>query len=760
MKKLFLALILTSVITTLSFSQSGWYNTFFNNTSAISKILQRDSLNYYAFSFYSKYYYKSSNAGNNWSSIREYSLDSMLSIYDGLFINSLTGWIVGCSGTVNGGKILKTTNGGNNWFEQNTGDINYENRCLSFLNNNNGWVGGGGGVDGKLYKTTNGGDSWTSQVFSNSWRIFAVKFFDLNNGWIMGENAFLARTTNGGLTWIQKTINNIQPATYTFYRDLFPVSNNEAWALVVRNAGFIYSHLYKTTNGGDNWNLTYSYTDSLSTDANSMWNIKFQNISTGFGIGGYGFFVKTTNAGINWNRINTNSDLGFNTGLNTMFFSGNAEIFGAGGNPGYTYIIKSVNSGSNWTLKSLNRMLQFSQITFANNNCGFAISDTDSGKVYRTTNSGNNWDLSIEYTNYWFKKIEFANSSTGCAIISPNSYGNSNARILRTTNSGNNWYDVNTPSNITAFTIKFVNQQNGIIGCDSNRLFVTTNAGLNWNLVSLAHSIPFDIEGISFINNSTGWLSGHHFRFLAPGVYIRNILWKTTNSGSNWNIMYDSIGSLSNNIMQFVNENIGFKISNTGFNGYYKTTNSGTNWFNVPLAIYPSSGTLKFINQNTGWISGTSSNNRILLKTTNGGESWIYQINEYGSSIRSIYAFDENNAWFCGNYNSIYKTTDGGGIIGIEPISNSLPNHFSLSQNYPNPFNPTTIINYQLSASSNVSLKIYDITGKEISVLVNQKQTSGYYNVKFDGSNFPSGVYFYKITAEDFSETKKMILIK
>ena len=763
MKKIFLALVLSCILfyAPYSFSQSGWYNTFFNNTSSISKIIQRDSLNYFAFCYYGKYYYRSSNAGNNWTSYKEYSLDSVLSIYDGVFVNPLTGWVVGTNTTSYRNEILKTTNGGNNWFEQITGDISWENRCLSFLNAHTGWV-GGGAIDGKLYKTTNGGDNWIVQVFPNSGRLGSMKFYDANNAWIMGETAFLARTTNGGLTWIQKTINNVQPAMYTFYRGIFPINNNEAWALVVRNAGLIYSHLYKTTNGGDNWDLTYSYTDSLNTDAKSMWNINFVNFSTGFGMGGYSFIVKTTNTGNNWTRMDTHSDLGYSININTMFLSSNSEIFSSGGNSEFSHVLKSTNSGLNWSVKSRNTDYNFSQIEFVNNNTGFVITDSDSGRLYRTTNYGNNWDLSIGNSKYYFKKLSFANSSIGCVIGSPYAYANYNSKTLRTTDSGNNWSEINIPLYFSAFTIQFIDQQNGFIGCDSNRLLVTSNAGLNWNVVNLSHSIPFDIEGISFINNSTGWLSGHKTYSIYPNNFERNILWKTTNSGGNWNIIYDSIGIRRNYLIQFVTENTGFKTSNTGSKVYFKTINGGANWFSVSLPVYTDYWSFKFINQNTGWISGsTSTSNRVILKTTNGGNNWSFQlIEEYGSYIRSIYAFDENNAWFCGYNNSIYKTTDGGGVIGIEPVNNSLRKHFSLSQSYPNPFNPTTIINYQLSVSSNVSLKIYDITGKEISILVNQKQTPGYYKVKFDGSYLPSGVYFYKIFTEDFSETKKMILIK
>jgi hypothetical protein len=99
-------------------------------------------------------------------------------------------------------------------------------------------------------------------------------------------------------------------------------------------------------------------------------------------------------------------------------------------------------------------------------------------------------------------------------------------------------------------------------------------------------------------------------------------------------------------------------------------------------------------------------------------------------------------------------------ITVVHPISSEIPSKYSLSQNYPNPFNPVTIINYQLPVSNQVRLVIYDILGREIAVLVNEKLSSGTYEVKWDGSNYPSGMYFYKLITAEYTETRKMVLIK
>lgn len=99
-------------------------------------------------------------------------------------------------------------------------------------------------------------------------------------------------------------------------------------------------------------------------------------------------------------------------------------------------------------------------------------------------------------------------------------------------------------------------------------------------------------------------------------------------------------------------------------------------------------------------------------------------------------------------------------VVGINQISNSVPDAFELYQNFPNPFNPKTTISYKLQTSSEVTLQVFDNLGREVSVLVNQKQNSGSYSVQFDGSNLSSGIYFYRIQAGNFREVKSMIMLK
>jgi len=98
--------------------------------------------------------------------------------------------------------------------------------------------------------------------------------------------------------------------------------------------------------------------------------------------------------------------------------------------------------------------------------------------------------------------------------------------------------------------------------------------------------------------------------------------------------------------------------------------------------------------------------------------------------------------------------------IGITPISSEVPYGYKLLQNYPNPFNPRTIIGFQLTVNSFAKLTVYDLLGREVTTLVNEQLKPGTYEVDWNAANFPSGVYYYRLSTDGFTETRKMILIK
>lgn len=212
---------------------------------------------------------------------------------------------------------------------------------------------------------------------------------------------------------------------------------------------------------------------------------------------------------------------------------------------------------------------------------------------------------------------------------------------------------------------------------------------------------------------------------------------------------------------------------------YNHSTDGGLSWgANTRLTTHYTSASLHSVISASGsnvhvvWDDNRNSatNYEIYYKgSTNGGLNWGADTRLTADSSFSMYPFVSASGtavhvvwsdYRNGNYEIYYKRNPTGNPIGITNISTGIPTSFSLSQNYPNPFNPTTVIRFWLSVGSNTSLKIYDVMGREVQTLVNEKLQPGTYESSFDGSQFTSGVYFYKLSTDGFSETKKMLLLK
>ena len=130
-----------------------------------------------------------------------------------------------------------------------------------------------------------------------------------------------------------------------------------------------------------------------------------------------------------------------------------------------------------------------------------------------------------------------------------------------------------------------------------------------------------------------------------------------------------------------------------------------------------------------------------------------------GGRVLSLFVND--SSVFAGTELSGIWSAPLSAVTGVkQPIASALPRSFQLEQNYPNPFNPSTTISYQLSEVSIVKLNVYDILGRQVATLVNGRQNAGNYNVTFNASNLSTGVYFYKLQAGTYSDTKKLMLIK
>ena len=282
-------------------------------------------------------------------------------------------------------------------------------------------------------------------------------------------------------------------------------------------------------------------------------------------------------------------------------------------------------------------------------------------------------------------------------------------------------------------------------------------------------------------------------------------VFRTTDYGANWVLVNNGLTNLYVNDLSFYPETSGNLFAGTAGTGVFMSTDNGTNWSPVNDGL----GSMS-VNSLTVCPDGIGGM-YLLAGTTytgNGGGIWRRALSEMifvtttltaqalaGSQaleVESINGFNigDNIKINPGGPNEETNTITGFGSLllqtplqfdhsvgeivlnltptSIEENNSSLPLDYALFNNYPNPFNPNTVISYQLPVGGNVSLKVYDVLGDEIETLVNEEKPAGTYEVEFNATSLPSGVYFYQLrilgpetsSGQAVTQTKKMLLIK
>ncbi len=325
---------------------------------------------------------------------------------------------------------------------------------------------------------------------------------------------------------------------------------------------------------------------------------------------------------------------------------------------------------------------------------------------------------------------------------------------------------------------------------DTTFIFKTSNGGTTWNK-TYALPAPGFIDALQMISPTEGY-------GLGDPVGGKWTVVKTTDGGNSWARMATEPAQVGaeagwNNSLQIVGTNIWF---GTNATRVYHSTDLGVTWTSAPSTGTVNTYCLHFNNPTTGLAAGSAT-----VKTTNGGANYtatgspgtagniaglegagtdfwavrngtdVYRSTNQGANWTSVFTapaavfldidFKVVNGcpvgWAVGNTGGIAKMST---VTGISNYNSEVPDSYLLKQNFPNPFNPTTNINFSIPKSGLVTLKIYDITGKEVTTLVNEFKGAGNYIVGFNAINLTSGTYFYRIEANGFIDTKKMLLIK
>jgi len=376
-------------------------------------------------------------------------------------------------------------------------------------------------------------------------------------------------------------------------------------------------------------------------------------------------------------------------------------------------------------------------VSFVSSSTGWACGQN--GTILKTTNGGVNWFPQLSGLTGFLYTIFFIDANTGWAA-------GQNGALRKTTNGGTNWNGQSSSFNQYIYSNFFTDVLTGYYCGSGGTIYKTTDGGTLW--VQKSSGVTGTLSCMHFPVSATSMVG-----YISGGTATEGIILKTSNAGENWTQL---TGTGTNWMfgIYFTDLQNGWA---GGINGaMLRTTNGGTNWLTQITGTTNRIVQLSFANNNTGWAVGYTGS---IVYTTNGGNNWVTQTTPTTQNLWGVDFIDENTGWAVGWTGTILHTTNGGMTI-VKQISSEIPQGFKLFQNYPNPFNPATSINIDIPVSSYVKLNVYDILGNESGVLVDQMLNAGSYQVDWNASNYPSGVYVYKLDAGNFSQTRKMILIK
>ncbi len=371
----------------------------------------------------------------------------------------------------------------------------------------------------------------------------------------------------------------------------------------------------------------------------------------------------------------------------------------------------------------------------------------DSGAVFHSTDTGLSWSKIIDANAV---DIDIHQSGT-LLLVKDDSlfYSSNNGEEWTNTNLIEQIIDSLPPQLLSAGCRKifisligtiFCYFTYGVQICSYDGFALSTDNGLNWT--TLTYNFIHK-AGKFFAFRNEFVLTGGFSYCIGGGGHAS---WLSSDFGNTWQLAYIPAGIFAE---FFSNGNI---IADANF----VSTDTCNSWTQIDS-----------INCNVGVSVSNGSSEYLLVGTGDSGIilysdecDKIGAINEglTNLNIQSL-AADNNGYIYAGTENGLWRRPLSE-ITSFEEVSVSIPSHYILYQNYPNPFNPSTKIQYSIPQPSNVGIKVFDILGSEIKTLVSEEKPVGTYEIIWDAENLPSGVYFYQLKAEEFIQTKKMILIK
>ena len=355
--------------------------------------------------------------------------------------------------------------------------------------------------------------------------------------------------------------------------------------------------------------------------------------------------------------------------------------------------------------------------------------------------------------------------------------------VFLSSDNGLNWTEVSTGLAAPEIEAIVISGEDIFVGTQGEGVFLSTNSGVNWTGVS---------NGLEDSDVTTLVVSGTYiFAGTSDGVYI------TTDNGANWTAKNSGLTSFF--VWSMAISGTDLYVGTDG--GVFHSTDNGENWVDISIGLPGGLGWQGSIGVNGAEIyAGTSG----LYRSTDNGENWTNVTEGLPNNGIFDIKFSGNNVFVLTNSGGISLSSDNGenwtlvneGIVdslimtlavtdsfllagsgseggiwrralsemitvtSVEDPSGSILSAFDLNQNYPNPFNPMTKIKFTIPKSGKVKLAAYNLTGEEVALLFDGIKHVGSHTVEWNAANFSSGIYFYRLQAGDFTQTKKMVLLK
>jgi ligand-binding sensor domain-containing protein len=663
--------------------------------------------------------------------------------YIGTMIVSRLGTVI--AGTEEG--IHRSTNRGASWSWVSASLPNRSISAIALDSTGAVMIGTGQGV---VYRSTNEGLSWQAWPGSGS-SIYGFCCGDSGTLWISRWGVGIAKTTNNGTSW--QSLDS-------------GLTDKFALTLFVEKSGFCLvgttNAIYRSTNAGVFWTI-----DTVGLPSCGVYSITRHSNGNLFAATNAGMF-RSTNNGTSWAKVGIGSfrNVLVDTSgtIVAALFGGEVRRSTDGGNmwnsvsisPGQTVcalalsplgdlyagclglgIFRSTDHGVTWGLRQ-NGLVATTVNTLIRTPDNTIYAGTDGAGLFRTTNGGAAW-LSDTLLASTCKIWGLARDDSGGIVAATWGWG-----LLRRSASGLSWNQV-----AYGYFYCVTTSPGGVIlaGGDNGRILHSTDFGKTTVQDSVTDTGVFAVAD-----------GGHGL--LYAGTFQKGV-YRSSDSGKTWT---QKNTGLSNFYVRSLLIREGGSILAGTDGGLFLSTDMGESWTSVTTGLFSvrallSIGASRIVA--VGWKGVSFSSDY--------GSTWgLVNDGLWPSEVRSI-AIDNSGYLYAGMANGgVFKSV---GATAVEiAASSSVPEGFALMQNYPNPFNPTTTVRFTIGGvvalsgsegpASRVRLVVCDLLGREVAVLMNEVKDPGTFSVTFDAAQLASGVYFYRLTAGDFTATKTMLLVR